>query len=207
MKHEWRKHEKNLYVPKQKPEIVNVPVFQFFSIEGAGNPNDEFFGNCIEVLYALSYAVKMSPKKGKTPEGYFDYTVYPLEGVWDIADEAKKTYNGKIDKNTLQFNLMIRQPNFVTADFAHKIIAETQKKSPNELLHKVKFETIEDGKCVQMLHHGSYDNEPQSFALMKSFCEQQKLERISMKHREIYLSDARKTSPEKLQTILRYWVK
>ncbi len=206
MKHEWRKHEKDIYLPKQKPVLINIPAFNYFTIEGKGNPNDDFFAEYIGVLYSLAYAAKMSPKKGITLEGYFDYTVYPLEGVWDISDKAKQNYSGKLNKNDLVFKLMIRQPEFVTNEFADQIIDITKKKKPHKLLEEVKYETIEEGKCVQMLHVGSYDSEPASFAKMEEFCEENELERFSKKHREIYLSDARKVVAEKLKTVLRYKV-
>jgi len=204
MKHEWRKKEKDIYLPKTKPVFNKIPKFKFFTIEGKGNPNDVFFAEYIGVLYSLSYAVKMSLKKGLAPDGYFDYTVYPLEGVWDISEEAKQNYDGTLDKSELIFKLMIRQPEFVTADFAEKMIEFTKKKKPHELLDKVKLEEIEDGDCVQMMHLGSYDDEPASFSLMQKFCEENGLIRTTKKHREIYLSDARKVVPEKLKTVLRF---
>lgn len=206
MKFEWKKAEKNLYLPKSKPEQIAVPQFNFFSIKGKGNPNDAFFAEYIGVLYSLSYAVKMSPKQGNAPEGYFDYSVYPLEGVWDINEAAKVNFNGTINKNDLVFNLMIRQPDFVTPEYAIEIIERTKKKKPHELLNIVQFETINEGKCVQMMHLGSYDNEPESFRIMEDFAEQVGLKRNSHTHREIYLSDARKTLPEKLKTVLRFQV-
>lgn len=207
MKHEWKKHEKEFYLPKNKPEKVTIPSFNFFSIEGKGNPNDDFFADYIAALYSLAYAVKMSPKSGTAQAGYFEYTVYPLEGVWDISEDAKKNFTGVPDKNTLVFNLMIRQPEFVTSDFAEEIIERTKKKKPNVLLDKVKFITIDEGQCLQMLHVGSYDDEPASFKLMEDFCAENGLIRESKKHREIYLSDARKVLPEKLKTVLRIKVK
>ena len=207
MKHEWRKKEKNIYLPKNKPEIVEIPEFGYFTIEGKGNPNDEHFPEFIGVLYALAYAVKMSPKKGFAPDNYFDYTVYPLEGIWDIADEAKETFEGTLNKDDLVFKLMIRQPDFVGISFAEKIIEITKDKKPHRLLGKVRFEKISDGKCIQMLHLGSYDNEPESFGLMEDFAKSQGLQRTSKIHKEIYLSDARKVAPEKLKTVLRFQVK
>ncbi len=206
MKHEWRKHEKDLYQPKNKPETIEVPKLNFFSIKGEGNPNSEAFGDYIAVLYLLSYAVRMSYKKDYIPTGYFDYTVYPLEGVWDINEEAKKNFDGVLNKDDLIFNLMIRQPSFVTEKFAEEIISHTMKNKPNELLPEVKFESIEEGKCIQMLHLGSYDDEPASFELMEKFATEQGLIRESKVHREIYLTDARKTVPEKLKTVLRFGV-
>jgi len=206
MKYDWKKMEKAFYSPKNKPEKVIIPPMNFFSIRGEGNPNDSFFADYIGVLYALSYAVKMSPKSGSTPAGYFEYSVYPLEGVWDINDEAKQKPMEKLDKDSLIFNLMIRQPDFVTTEYAAKIIERTKIKKAHPLLDKVKFEQIEEGNCIQMLHLGSYDSEPQSFAEMEVFAENHELIRKSKIHREIYLSDARKTQSEKLRTVLRFQV-
>lgn len=207
MKHEWRKKEKEVYLPKNKPVIIQIPEYKYFTIEGKGNPNDDYFSEYIRVLYSLSYAVKMSPKKGLEPKGYFNYTVYPLEGVWDINEEAKKKFDGKFDKNDLVFKLMIRQPDFVDKQFAMMILERTKQKKFNVLLDNVKFEKIADGECVQMMHMGSYDNEPESFIQMEDFAQQQNLTRTSKVHREIYISDARKVAPEILKTVLRFQVK
>ncbi|MCK4979967.1 MAG: GyrI-like domain-containing protein [Candidatus Delongbacteria bacterium] len=204
MKHEWRKKEKATYLPKNKPETITLPPQKYFMIEGKGNPNDAFFTEYIGVLYSLSYGVKMSPKSGIAPDDYFEYTVYPLEGIWDISDEAKENYDGKLDKNSLTFNLMIRQPDFVIEEFAKEIIEKIKKKKPHKLLDEVKFGIIEEGKCVQMMHLGSYDNEPESFQLMQEFCDKNNLKRISENHKEIYLTDASKVAPEKLKTVLRF---
>ncbi|MBU0528738.1 GyrI-like domain-containing protein [bacterium] len=207
MKYEWRKAEKKFYCPKPKPEKVVIPKFKFFTVAGEGNPNDEYFAEYIGALYSLSYAVKMSLKKGIVPKGYFDYTVYPLEGVWDINEDAKKEFSGTLNKDDLVFNLMIRQPNFVNQEFADMIIELVKKNKPHELLDKVKFDEIKDGTCVQMLHLGRYDDEPRSFKLMEEYAEENGLVRKSKVHREIYLSDARKVAPEKLKTVLRFQVK
>lgn len=207
MKHEWKKAEKQFYLPKEKPEYVNVPAFNFFTIEGKGNPNDASFSEYIGVLYSLSYAIKMSPKKGIEPKGYFDYAVYPLEGIWDLTEDARKTYNGTLDKNDLVFKLMMRQPEFVVESYASFIIEHVQKSKPHSLLNNVRFEKITEGECVQMLHVGSYDNEPKSFKLMEEFAQTQNRIRASKVHKEIYLSDARKVSDDKLKTILRFCVK
>lgn len=206
MKHEWKKHEKQLYLPKDYPELIKVPSFKFFTINGIGNPNDDYFAEYISIIYSLSYGVKMSPRKRVEPKGYFDYTVYPLEGVWDLTEDAKKSYNGSINKNELVFKLMIRQPDFVDYNFAMRIIELTSKNKPHELLEKVKFEEFAEGECIQMLHTGSYDNEPASFNSMESFAAQINYKRKSKTHREIYLSDARKVPTNKLKTVLRFSV-
>ncbi|MFT6150386.1 MAG: hypothetical protein ACJAUH_003091 [Saprospiraceae bacterium] len=204
MKHEWRKKEKAVYLPKKKPEIIDIPEYQFVTIEGEGNPNSSWFSEYIGVLYSISYAIKMTLKKEATFEGYQDYTVYPLEGVWDINEAAKQNFEGKINKDDLVFKLMIRQPNFVDKAFFDKMLELTKKKKPHELLEKVKFEKITDGKCIQMMHIGSYDDEPASFEIMETFAEEENLTRLSKVHREIYLSDFRKVPAEKLKTVLRF---
>jgi hypothetical protein len=144
----------------------------------------------------------MMPKSGLTPDGYFEYTVYPLEGIWGAIDESII-----IDKTKLYYAVMIRQPDFVTQEIAEKAFEIARKKKPHELLEKVCFEEIEDGLSVQILHIGSYDKEPESFQKIKDFMAENNLSRKYSLHREIYLSDARKTATEKLKTILRYSVK
>lgn len=203
MKHEWKKHEKSLYLPKNKPELVTVPSFNFFTIEGKGNPNHEAFSEAVGVLYSLSYGIKMLPKKGIIPDGYYDYSIYPLEGIWDLSDEAKAKDSHALDKNELVYKIMIRQPDFVTKELAQEISETVKSKKPHPLLEKVQFEAIEDGLSVQILHTGSYDNEPESFELMDQYCSSNGLERTKLTHREIYISDVRKTAIEKLKTVLR----
>lgn len=206
MKHEWRKHEKGIYLPEKKPELVDIPEYSFFTIEGKGNPNSDYFAQHIGVLYSVAYAVRMSSKSGIAPDGYNEYTVYPLEGVWDINDQTKNNHDGKLDKDNLIFNLMIRQPNFVTPEFADMIIQRTKQKKPHKLLDNVKFKSFHEGKCVQMMHLGSYDDEPESFRLMQAYCDENNLERKRKSHREIYLNGARKVEAEKLKTVLRFEV-
>lgn len=204
MKHEWRKHEKHIYIPRQIPELITIPDQKFITIKGKGNPNSEEFSKKVEVLYALAYAIRMMPKQGYTPEGYFEYTVYPLEGLWDLTEKGRKL--DTLDKDKLLYTIMIRQPNFVTKEIVDRAIETVRKKKPSPLLDEVLFDTIEDGLCVQMLHIGSYDSEPQSFNKMKEFIEENQLEISTLKHREIDLSDARKVETAKLKTVLRYKV-
>lgn len=204
MKHEYRKHEKELYDPKDKPEILVVPKQKFFCIRGTGNPNDEDFAERIAVLYSLSYAVRMMPRNGYTPDGYFEYTVYPLEGLWELTEEGREMKT--LDKDELIYAIMIRQPDFVTEDVAKKAFETSSKKKPHPLLGEAYFDEIEDGLSVQILHKGSYDDEPGSFAKMKEFIEENGLEIRTLVHREIYLSDSRKVEKDKLKTILRYVV-
>lgn len=201
IKHEWRKHEKSLYLPKTRPELIEVPEQRFIMLEGRGNPNSEAFADKIAVLYGLSYAVRMLPKQGITPPGYEEYTVYPLEGVWD-SDSGDP-----LDKDAFKYTIMIRQPDFVTAAVFDQALEITAKKKPELDIFQAYFGLITDGLCVQMLHLGPYDNEPASFAQMDAFAAANGLQRSGKTHREIYLSDARKTAPAQMKTVLRYGAK
>lgn len=204
MKHEWRKEEKDLYLPKEKPNLITVPKQKFFMISGKGNPNDQEFAEKIGVLYSLAYAVRMMPKQGYIPAGYYEYTIYPLEGLWDLTEEgrASKTLN----KDELLYTIMIRQPDFVTDEVVNKAFENIRKKKPHPFLDNVTFETIEDGLSVQIMHIGSYDDEPKSFEEMKRFIKGNNLEIVTLKHREIYITDGRNTEKSKLKTVLRYRV-
>lgn len=203
-KFEWRKQLKELYLPKAKPSKIQVPAINYFTIEGHGNPNSERFKEDVETLYALSYAIRMMPKKGITPQGYYEYTVFPLEGIWDLDEEGRKL--DYLSKDHLVYQLMIRQPDFVTEELFHTVLNGVKQKKPNLHLENVKFERIEEGLCVQAMHMGSYDNEPETFAIMEQFCHESKLTRIEKTHKEIYITDVRKTAPEKLKTVLRFKV-
>lgn len=204
MKHEWRKVEKELYLPKAVPELVTIPKQKFFMVKGKGNPNSDSFAEKIGVLYSLTYAVRMMPKQGFTPDGYFEYTVYPLEGVWDVTEKGRNSET--LNKNELLYTIMIRQPEFVTTDVVAKAFETVRKKKPHPILDEVTFSMLEDGLSVQMLHVGAYDNEPESFKLMNEFMVNQNLEKRLPVHREIYLSDVSKVQPDKLKTVLRYMV-
>jgi len=156
-------------------------------------------------LYSLAYAVRMMPKQGYTPEGYFEYTVYPLEGLWDLTEKGRKLET--LNKDELVYTIMIRQPDFVTEDVVKRAFEHVRKKKPHPLLENVEFDTMEDGLSVQMMHVGPYDDEPRSFEMMKKFIEENNLEITTLVHREIYISDVRKTEPSKLKTVLRYRVR
>lgn len=204
MKYEWRKKEKEYYMPKEKPQIVEIPSFKYLTIKGQGNPNSEGFKKHIEVLYSLSYAIRMMPKKGINPEGYFEYTVYPLEGIWDLTEKGRKSET--LDKDELVYTLMIRQPYFVNKEVVSMAMDIAKKKICNDLLNKVEFTSLEDGLCVQMLHIGPYDDEPRTFSIMQEFIDKENLKIKTKAHKEIYLSDFRKVEASKLKTVLRYRV-
>lgn len=203
MKYEWRKQEEELYLPKAEPVIVQVPKIKFFTIEGKGNPNNnKDFQARVKTLYKLAYTVKMMPKAGVTPKGYVEYTVYPLEGIWDISAKGKKAK--EFSKDFLQYKIMIRQPDFVDEAVFEKAL-ELNVKNKNLLLGEVKLEEIEDGLCVQMLHKGSYDTEFQTtFQAMEKFIADNGYKRIGKKHREIYLKFTPDT--DKMETTIRFFV-
>lgn len=204
MKYEWKKSDKAIYLPKIKPEIIEVPRMKYFMLSGKGNPNEPEFAEVIEALYSVSYGVRMSHRSGIIPEGYYEYTVFPLEGIWDLEEEARN--QEILNKDKLIFTLMIRQPDFLTDELAESIIEKIKQKKSNQLLEHIKFDYLEEGLNVQMMHIGSYDDEPMSFKLMEEFCSNNNLERIDKTHKEIYISDFRKTEPDKLKTVLRFKV-
>lgn len=203
MKFEWRKHDACLKNVKQQPVIVQIPKRQFLMVKGTGDPNQEAFANCVQVLYSLSYQVKNCFKRdcfGKNVM-YEDYSVFPLEGIW--------TSNGSSlsDKDQYEYMLMIQQPDMVNVTLMNEAMELVRKKKPHPLLDDVILYTMEEQPCVQCLHIGSYDDEPQTFHNMNTYIEDVGYTRKQMEyHQEIYLNDARKTIPEKRRTILRYTV-
>lgn len=204
MKYEWRKQEKNLYGVKQTPIIVEVPKQKFILIKGKGNPNETDFSDRISALYSVAYAIKMLFKnamKNKTDSEITDFTVYPLEGLW------KKVDGKELDKSKLEYTLMIKQPDFITQEIFTEALENVKKKKPNALYDEMSFREIEEGKSIQTLHVGSYDDEPKSFEQMNEFVRKLNLTRIGDFHREIYLSNKNRASEEKQKTILRYSVK
>lgn len=149
----------------------------------------------------------MFPKGGYTPEGYFEYTVYPLEGVWGLTDAGKQS--NALNKDQLTYTIMIRQPEFVTDEIfakAKETVLSKKKDIDPSILNKVTFESMEDGLSVQMMHLGSYDDEPATFQQMNAFIDENGLVKRTKKHREVYLSDPRKTDKSKMKTVLRYMV-
>lgn len=204
MKQEWKKSHKNLYGIKIEPVLLDVPAQQFIMIDGEGNPNAADFSERVGALYSLAYAVKMGYKKTAAGREVDDFAVYPLEGVWWQKTQAGQ---GALDKNSLEYTIMIAQPDFITPEMWQDALAKTRVKKPNLLYEEVRFGSMSDGRCVSILHIGAFDDEPRSFAEMDRFCREHGLQRRSDIHREIYLSNANRTAPEKRKTLLRYAVK
>lgn len=214
---DFRKLEKNLYQPGTKPAVVCVPAMSFIMVDGKGNPNEEGgeYQQAVELLYALSYSIKMGYKKGDKPEGWSDYMVLPLEGLWWL-EGGTASDSDFTQKEKYCWTSMIRQPEFVTQAIFEKACRETAKKKPGLDTSKARFATFEEGMCVQAMHIGPYEEEPKTIALMEKFLEESGYRNAIgdtgpdgsvRRHHEIYLGDPRKTEPSKMKTILRHPVK
>lgn len=206
MKWEWKKHEKSLYGAKQTPALIEAPRQHFIRLCGSGNPNGADFSARVSALFSLAYAMKMGYRaaaKGLPPDAVQDYAVYPLEGVWGMRG-AGAAPGGGLDKEQLAYTLMIRQPDFITPEDFAAALERLRRKKPGPLIDEIRFEAIEDGLCVEILHPGPYDDEPRSFARMDRFAAQNGLVRCGAAHREVYLT-GRAAAQQK--TILRYPVR
>ena len=205
MAFDYKKEYKEFYLPKKKPEIVDVPAMNYIAVRGTGDPNreDGEYQKAIGLLYAIAFTIKMSKRGGHRIDGYFDYVVPPLEGFWWQEGVEGFDYTSK---ELFHWISVIRLPDFVSRDdFAWAIAEATAKKKQD--FSRVEFLTIEEGLCVQMLHIGPYDDEPGSVAMMDAFIAEQGYGNDfsdTRLHHEIYLSDVRRTAPEKLRTVLRH---
>lgn len=206
---DYKKLEKQYYIPKTKPEIIQIPKMKFLMVDGKGNPNtSKEYSESLEILYGLSYAIKMTKMSGNTPEGYFDYVVLPLEGLWWTENEEFKG-EGFLNKDNFLWTSMIRQPDFVTPEVLEKAKEVLLKKKPQLDISKVRLVEFEEGLCAQILHLGPYDDEPATIAKLVDFVNKSGyVEDFEIrKHHEIYLGDPRKTKPENLKTVIRHPVK
>ena len=199
---DFKKTQKDLYQPKTAPAVIDVPEMLFIMADGTGNPNtSEEYKSAVEILYGLSYTIKMENKE------ILQYVVPPLEGLWWLNDGSDEWYK---DKDKYCWTSMIRQPEFVTQDVFESAKTILSKKKPHLNLSRARLEKLTEGLCVQAMHIGSYDDEPRTNAAIMQFmtahgyaCD------ISGKrrHHEIYLNDPRKTAPNKLKTVIRQPVK
>jgi hypothetical protein len=197
----YRKDYKNIYLPGKKPCIIDLPSLNYVTVEFEGDPNREEFSELIEALYSFSYTVKMSYKSERIPENYYKYTVFPLEGEWDVLNKSV----GNKDKNNFKAKMMMRQPDFLNEElFDYFLKRVKNKKCDNKFVEKLKFEFIDEGLCCQIMHIGIYDEEYKSFEVMDDFCSKNDFFRIDKRHKEIYISDPRRTEVSKLKTVLRY---
>ncbi len=208
MPFDFKKEYKEFYMPKNKPQIVTIPKMNYIAVRGAGNPNEEggAYQQAISILYAVAYTLKMSDKTDYKMDGFFAYVVPPLEGFWWMPDGGDIDYS---QKDKFQWISVIRLPDFVTEqDFAWAVETAAKKKKLD--CSMAEFLTIEEGLCVQIMHHGSYDAEPETVALMDAYLAENgyvndlNAERL---HHEIYLSDPRKAAPVKWKTVIRHPIK
>lgn len=208
MAFDFKKEYKEFYMPKNKPEIVTVPKANFIAVRGKGNPNeiDGAYQKAISILYAVAYTLKMSYKTEHKIEGFFEYVVPPLEGFWwqDNVDGIDYA-----DKAAFNWISVIRLPEFITQkDFEWAVETASEKKKLD--CSSAEFLTVDEGLCVQIMHIGAFDDEPQTVALMDEYIAQNGYENDiteSRLHHEIYLSDARKVAPEKWKTVIRHPIK
>lgn len=208
MAFDFKKAYKEFYMPKSKPEIVTVPKANYIAVRGQGDPNKEdgAYQQAISVLYAVAYTLKMSYKGDYQMEGFFEYVVPPLEGFWWQENVDGVDYG---DKSTFQWISVLRLPDFVTQkDFDWAVQAAEKKKKLD--CSSAEFFTVEEGLCVQIMHLGAFDSEPESVALMDAYLQENGYVNdmgSNRLHHEIYLSDARKVPPEKWKTVIRHPIK
>ncbi|MDR0963848.1 MAG: GyrI-like domain-containing protein [Clostridium sp.] len=204
---DFKKTQKELYTPGIKPGIVDVPDMIYIAVDGQGDPNTSpQYQAALEVLYSLSYAIKMSYKSGNSPKGFYEYVVPPLEGFWTVDDNAFLGDKIITDKSKFTWTSCIRQPEFVTQDVLEWAKGLTAKRKPGLDLSQAYLWTFSEGLCAQIMHIGSYDAEPVTIERLTAFihesgCETDMTDR---RHHEIYLGDPRKTAPEKLKTVIRH---
>ena len=208
MAFDYKKEYREFYMPKKQPGIVKIPPMNYIAVRGKGNPNMEGseYKQSIGLLYGIAFTIKMSKMGSHKIEGYFDYVVPPLEGLWWQENIAGIDYSRKED---FRFISMIRLPDFVTKEEVDWAIEEAERKKKEDF-SKVEFLTYNEGLCVQCMHIGAYDDEPVTVELMHDFmtAEGYELDITDARfHHEIYLSDARRIAPEKLKTVIRHPIK
>ena len=205
MAFDFKKEYKEFYMAKNKPQIVDVPRVSYIAVRGKGDPNEENgeYQKAISVLYAVAYTLKMSYKTDYRIEGFFEYVVPPLEGFWWQDNIDGVNYS---DKSSFNWISVIRLPDFVTEkDFKWAI--ETAEKKKKLDCSSAEFLTVDEGLCVQIMHIGAFDDEPETVAIMDKFLKDNGYEsdmNDKRFHHEIYMSDARKVAPEKWKTVIRH---
>ena len=191
-----KKELKHLFAPKRAPQIVDVLPLQYLMIDGKGAPESQAFQDVVEALYSAAYTLKFMLKAG----GRQDFVVPPLEALW-WADDLRVFHDNRRDE--WQWTMMIMQPDAVTsADLTAALSELTGKKKRTPAHDRLRRATLEEGRAVQVMHIGPYDEEGPVIAAMHAFAEAQG-HALRGKHHEIYLSDPRRTTPNKLKTVLR----
>ena len=204
MAFDYKKEYKEFYQPPKTPSIIDIPQMDYIAVRGKGDPNlpDGEYKSAIGLLYGIAYTIKMSYMGSHKIDGYFPYVVPPLEGLWWQEGGAGIDYSRK---ENFQWISMIRLPEFVTEEEFNWAVAEATEKKQTDF-SKVEFFPYKEGLCIQCMHIGSYDKEPASLQLMNSFIQKEGYipdQSGIRKHHEIYLSDPRRTKPERLRTVIR----
>jgi len=206
MAFDYKKEYKEFYLPQREPSIVEIPKMNYLAIRGKGNPNEENgeYKATIELLYTIAFTIKMSYKGSHKIQGYFEYVIPPLEGLW--WQEGKNDGIDYTQKDQFHFISMMRLPDFVTKEeFDWAIQEATQKKKKD--FSKVEFLTYDEGVCVQCMHIGPYDTEPETIEKMEEIMQENGYEldfNQGRYHHEIYLSDPRRCEASKLKTVIRH---
>lgn len=208
MAFDYKKEYKEFYMPKNRPEIVEIPEMKFIAVRGKGDPNVEGgeYKEAIGLLYGIAFTIKMSKKGTRQIEGYFDYVVPPLEGFWWQEGAEGVDYGRKEDFCWIS---VIRLPDFVSKEDVEWAVEEAGKKKGQDF-SKVEFLAIKEGLCIQCMHIGAYDEEPATVAGMDQYLQENGYENdfsSERLHHEIYLSDARRVAPEKRKTVIRHPVR
>ena len=205
MAFDFKKEYKEFYMPKNKLEIVTVPKVNYIAVRGTGDPNEEdgTYKKAISILYSVAYTLKMSYKIDYKIKGFYEYVVPPLEGFWWQEGIEGIDYS---DKSTFHWISVIRVPEFITGENVEWAVSMAEKKKGLDC-SGAEFMTVEEGLCVQIMHIGSFDDEPETVKKMDAFLEEQGYENDfsdTRLHHEIYLSDARRVAPEKWKTVIRH---
>lgn len=208
MAFDFKKEYKELYMPKNKPVIVNVPPINYIAVRGTGNPNEEggAYQNAVSVLYAVAYTIRMSYKGAYKIDGFFEYVVPPLEGFWWQEGVNGVDYS---DKSSFHWISIIRLPDFVKEEDFNWAVQEAARKKKLDC-SSAEYLTIDEGLCVQMMHYGIYDDEPATVAVMDEYLSVNGYENDfsdTRLHHEIYISDPRKTEASRQKTVIRHPVK
>ena len=204
MTFDYKKEYKEFYLPPKVPGIAEIPTMNYVAVRGKGNPNDpdREYKRAMSLLYGISFTIKMSYKGSHRIEGYFPYVVPPLEGLWWQDGISGIDY---AHKDSFQWISMIRLPEFVTKEEFDWAVREAETKKQTDF-SRAEFFTYNEGLCVQCMHIGGYDEEPATLRKMEAFLSENGYqpdfsgERL---HHEIYLSDPRRTAPERLKTVIR----
>lgn len=205
MAFDYKKEYREFYLPPRKPAVIEIPEMNYIAVSGRGDPNEPEgeYRAAIGMLYGIAFTIKMSDKGGHRIDGYFPYVVPPLEGLWKQGESGGIDYTRKED---FAWTSMIRLPEFVTEEEFNWAVREATEKKRSDF-SRVKFFTFREGLCVQCMHIGSYDSEPETVRMMEEFVSAQGYSEDFSDvrlHHEIYLSDPRRTAPEKLRTVIRH---